>query len=252
MALAEEFEQQGNFLFKYRSYFPVLFLLITLPVFYAEVFQGNKLTESANYWYLAFGVGIFGVLIRVFTVGFTPPLTSGRNTTEGQVAQEINETGLYSVVRHPLYVGNFFMWLAVALLVGNTWFIVAFVLLYWLYYEKIMYAEEAFMRGKFGDTYLNWAADKPAFIPKLQIPTKPKYPFSLTKVLSNEKNGIVALTGLFWLFDVLKNSVQNHKYELIYNVWFYLFVVSVLYYLLVKIIGKSTRVFEEKSRVPKP
>ena len=32
--------------------------------------------------------------------------TSGRNTHD-QVADSLNTSGIYSIVRHPLYVGNF-------------------------------------------------------------------------------------------------------------------------------------------------
>ena len=72
--------------------------------------------------------------------------TSGRNTSEGQVADTINQTGMYSMVRHPLYVGNFIMWLGIALFTASIWFVLLFIAVYWLYYERIMYAEEQFMR----------------------------------------------------------------------------------------------------------
>jgi len=82
-----------------------------------------------------------GLFIRAYAVGHTPANTSGRNTKE-QLADELNTTGIYSMVRHPLYLGNFFMWLGAAVLTKNGWFIVAFILLYWIYYERIMFAEE--------------------------------------------------------------------------------------------------------------
>ena len=151
MALIEELEEQGNFLFKYRSYFPLLFLVITGAVFYFEVLSENQYLFCESYWYISLAIGLLGLFVRILTVGFTPANTSGRNTTEGQVAAELNETGIYSLVRHPLYVGNFLMWLAVAMLTGNIWFIVSFTFLYWVYYERIMFAEEAFLRNKFGN-----------------------------------------------------------------------------------------------------
>ena len=60
---------------------------------------------------IALYIGLFGVLLRLYTVDFTPNNTSGRNTSEGQIADELNTTGLYSLTRNPLYVGNFFMWM---------------------------------------------------------------------------------------------------------------------------------------------
>jgi len=101
-------------------------------------------------------ISLCGLAIRVYTVGHTPANTSGRNTA-GQLAESLNTTGIYSLVRHPLYLGNFFMWLGVALLIANFWFVIAFVFAYWIYYERIMFAEEQFLRTKFGPTYVEWA-----------------------------------------------------------------------------------------------
>ena len=245
MALIEELEEQGNFLFKYRSYFPLLFLVVTGAVFYTEVLSENAYLFCEGYWYFSLALGLLGLLVRVFTVGYTPANTSGRNTTQGQVADELNETGIYSLVRHPLYVGNFLMRLAVAMLTGNIWFIVAFTFLYWVYYERIMFAEEAFLRNKFGDKYLQWAKGRPAFVPKLKMPTKPKYPFSFKKVLKKEKNGVAALFGLFWLFDVVKIGLIEGTWSLPKNQWFWAFVISSVAYLILKIIKRSTDILED-------
>ncbi len=240
MALQEEFQSQGNFLFKYRSFFPLLFLAVAGLVFYLESCAENEWLYCEQYWYVSLAVGLFGLLIRVLTVGFTPKNTSGRNTAEGQVADELNETGIYSIVRHPLYVGNFFMWLGVAMLTANLWFIVAFTLTYWVYYERIMYAEEAFLRGKFEAKYLQWAEGRPAFVPKLTGFVSPKYPFSLKKVLKKEKNGIAALFGLFWIFDLIRNYIAEGHFELKQNFWFWAFIGSVVIYILLKAVKNAS------------
>lgn len=240
MALQEEFQTQGNFLFRYRSYFPILFLIVSVLAFISEVNKNNSWIDCGQYWFISLGVGILGLFIRAITVGFTPKNTSGRNTAQGQVAEELNQTGIYSLVRHPLYLGNFFMWLGVAMLVGNPWFILAFTLAYWVYYERIMYAEEAFLRGKFGEAYLAWAENKPAFVPKFKMPLKPKYPFSLKKVLRKEKNGVSALFGLFWLFDLLRNSLQAGAFTFEKNFWFWAFVASMVFYLIFKFLKNSS------------
>lgn len=57
---------------------------------------------------IAIYVGLFGFLIRIYTIGFTPKNTLGRNTKEEQIAGELNTKGLYSLTRNPLYVGNFY------------------------------------------------------------------------------------------------------------------------------------------------
>ena len=112
------------------------------------------------------GRGVLGVVIRAKTIGHVPPGTSGRNTSEGQVAESLNTRGMYSLVRHPLYLGNYFMWMALVLATGRLDFALVVTLLYMMYYLRIAMAEEAFLAGRFGSTYSDWTATVPAFVPK--------------------------------------------------------------------------------------
>lgn len=170
MALQEELERQGNFLFKYRGTLPIVLLIVSIIFFsYVQYYnlEYDRLISYDIYQILALFIAFLGLAIRVFTVGYSAKNTSGRNT-EQQIANTVNQTGIYSIVRHPLYLGNFLMWLAPALLVQNFWFIVAFIFIYWVYYERIMFAEEQFLRAKFGEVYLKWAEKTPAFIPSFK------------------------------------------------------------------------------------
>jgi hypothetical protein len=75
--------------------------------------------------YYTFGcvfISLIGLAVRIYTIDYTPDNTSGRNTSE-QVADTLNRTGIYSIIRHPLYVGIFLMWLGIAFVVQNFWFI---------------------------------------------------------------------------------------------------------------------------------
>lgn len=251
MALQKEFKAQGDFLFKNRSYLPLLILAIGLGVFlygqYINAFNNENIPPSF-YEYICLGISLLGLAIRVFTVGHTPKNTSGRNTSCGQVADELNTTGIYSLVRHPLYLGNFLMWLGVALLTENFWFTVAFVLLYWLYYERIMYAEENFLIGKFGKAYLEWASVTPAFFPCFKNYRHPNYPFSLKKVLKKEKNGLAAIFIIFWLFQWCEDAISEKSLlQLNKDFWFYSALISSVIYLILKII-KKRKLLEEINR----
>lgn len=106
MPLQEEFEQQGNFLFKHRSYIPILILLASFIIYTISIRDGKD-PFGNGIIYLSLGVSIIGLLIRIYTVGHSPANTSGRNTAAGQVADTLNQQGIYSIVRHPLYLGNF-------------------------------------------------------------------------------------------------------------------------------------------------
>ncbi len=250
MALQEELKTQGDFLFKNRSYLPLIILAIGLSVFiHTRYFK----IEISNYWllkyfeYICLSISLFGLYIRVVTVGRTPKNTSGRNTKKGQIADELNTTGIYSIVRHPLYLGNFFMWLGVAMLTENTWFIIAFILFYAFYYERIMYAEESFLRQKFDDSYLNWAEKTPAFIPSFKHYQKAKYSFSIKKTLKKEKNGLTAVFLLFWTFNSIGKIVKEKTISFEYNFWFFAALVSLTIYLILKIM-KKMELLDEKNQ----
>ena len=114
-------------------------------------------------------IGVLGVVIRAKTI-IRASGTSGRNTSEGQVAESLNTRGMYSLVRHPLYLGNYFMWMALVLATGRLDFALIVTLAYMMYYLRIAMAEEAFLAGKFGEKYQVWAATVPAFVPILGTP----------------------------------------------------------------------------------
>lgn len=250
MALQEELKTQGDYLFRNRSYLPLIILVIGLSVFihteYYEI-EGPETWFSESFEFICFGISLLGLYIRIVTVGHTPKGTSGRNTKAGQVADELNTTGIYSVVRHPLYLGNFFMWLGVAMLTENAWFSIAFIFFYAFYYERIMYAEENFLCTKFGQGYLVWAENVPAFIPSFIYYVSPKYSFSLRKVLKKEKNGLCAVFLLFWIFDLVGDLIEDQPFEFEMGFWFYGAIISTVVYLILKIM-KKRKMLEEVNR----
>ncbi|WP_027004004.1 methyltransferase family protein [Hugenholtzia roseola] len=256
MALQEEMETQGNFLFRYRSHLPLLIMVVGIIVFiYEKVYQRTyastdpfSILPPDSIPYLSLFVSLLGLGIRIYTVGHTPKNTSGRNTAEGQVAEQLNSTGIYSMVRHPLYLGNFFMWLGAAILVANFWFVVSFVFVYWVYYERIMFAEEQFLRRKFGTSYTDWAAQTPAFVPQFGNFKKAKYPFSIKKVLKKEKNGIWAIFIIIAFFEYLARYLESRTLSLQYDVWTYALIGSTIFYFVFKFLKKYTQVLNEDGR----
>jgi len=212
MALQEELKSQGDLLFRYRSFLPLLLLAAGLWVkIYQERFGGqvseglvSEVLESTGLM-----VGLLGLGLRMIAVGYAPRNTSGRNTGQGQVADVLNTTGVYSLTRNPLYLGNYFMWAAVAMMTGSLWFVFVFTLAFWIYYERIIFAEESFLRHKFGQTYLDWASRTPAFFPSSLNYVAPGTRFSWKKVLRQEKNGLVALFLLFCVFGLVGDLAEG-------------------------------------------
>ena len=126
-------------MFKYRGILPVIIIVMGLGVYAYTKFSGSEVTfiDEKYFEFICLGVALFGAVVRAYTVGYTPYNTSGRNI-DSQVADTVNTIGIYSIVRHPLYVGNFFCSLGIAMLTQNLWFVLFFIAAYWLYYERIM------------------------------------------------------------------------------------------------------------------
>lgn len=245
MALIEEFTRQGNFLFRYRSTLPLVALFFAIGIFIS-----NKIYARPNYTGLddayiiaCFAVSMVGFFIRVYTVGHTPERTSGRNTKE-QIADKLNTTGMYSLVRHPLYLGNFFMWLGLAMLTNSVWFVVVFILGFWLYYERIMFAEEQFLRSKFGQEYLDWSMRVPAVIPNFKNWVPPDRKFNLRKVLRKEKDGFVSVVVLVFIFNFIE-EYGKHKSIIHLDFWFILLIIAVVSYAVLQFLKKKTRVLHD-------
>jgi hypothetical protein len=193
------------------------------------------------------GVSLFGQIIRILTVGYTPKNTSGRNTVNGQIADELNVTGIYSILRHPLYLGNFFMWLGPVLFLRSLGVTLVFILIYWLYYERIMFAEEQFLRRKFGEVYDKWSVTVRSFIPLSFKYIPAKLPFSVKNVLKREYNSFINIFVIFLLLDLLRNYFLSDRIYLT-HMWIYLFVSAGVIWLAVRTIHKQTRWFEVEGR----
>lgn len=247
MALQEELELQGNWLFKFRGTLPIILLLGGLLYYmWTEKYGYRPFPEDSIgetlYIYFCLIVSAFGLGIRVHVIGYASQNTSGRNTQE-QIADTINKTGLYSIVRHPLYLGNYFMWLGVAMLTASVWLVLAFTFIYWLYYERIMFAEEQFLRKKFGDKYLEWSNKTPAFIPKFSSFVKSSAPFNWKKVLNQEKTGLMSLFLVFFLYYSAGEYAEGAKPE---NTFLLVAsIAGVVIYIILKVLTKTTKFFAE-------
>lgn len=192
MGLREEFEATGNWLFRRRGYLPLfLFPLLLIAARGTTYPSGDPRLDAA--WEVGgLLLALAGLALRVATVGFVPRDTSGRGTG-GYRAASLNTSGFYSIVRHPLYLGNYLMWLGVSLFPGSWWAPVIVSLVFWIYYERIMFAEEEFLRRRFGGDYTAWAATTPAFLPRWGGWRPPVTRFSMLTVLRREHSSLLAL-----------------------------------------------------------
>lgn len=244
--------KQGHVLFKYRGTLPVLILAGGLLLHFLLVssigaFPAGGYTEAYNLSCLI--LALTGLGVRALTVGHTPKGTSGRNT-DGQLAHQLNTTGLYSMVRNPLYLGNFLIWLGVALLTQSLVFVIVFVLLFWWFYSRIILAEEDFLRHKFGEVYHQWLARTPSFLPKPGHFVPSERPFNWKKVLRKEKNGVAAVFAVFALYRLVGHAAlfgwDLRAFAMQNRYWLLAAIGAGLYYFMIKAITSFTPWLENK------
>jgi protein-S-isoprenylcysteine O-methyltransferase Ste14 len=203
-------ERQGNWLFRWRSYLPLPllgFLLVWAWGAPLDTWPGvpEPLWESG-----CLAIGLAGLAIRMWVGGQVPYGTSGRNVG-AQVAYTVNTTGPYSLVRHPLYVGNLLMWLAPAAFTGGLLVVLATLIYFGVAYERIMMAEERHLQKEFGHDYLDWARRTPTFIPSLRHWTPGRLPFSWRTAFRKEYSGLLGLVVTLCVLELIASqSATGH------------------------------------------
>lgn len=94
--------------------------------------------ETSGRFILAWGLMVFGVVVRLWGSG---------NLRKNQ---EITDTGVYALVRHPLYVGSLCFFLAYYLTVGDPWVgLLLFAILVAFVYYPTMLGEEEYLTLKY-------------------------------------------------------------------------------------------------------
>ena len=248
MALREDIERQGNWLFRWRSYLPLLvipfFIMALRNARVLEYILGDRV---AGYWEtLSIFISFLGLGIRCFTVGYVPRGTSGRNT-KSQSAESLNTTGMYSILRHPLYVGNFIIVFGITLFIQVWWFALVVWVGFWLYYERIIFSEEEFLRKKFGTSFLEWAEKTPILFLKLKNWKKPGLVFSFKTVIRREFSTFFSIIAAFFFLEISTNLLLKSRLE-VRMPWVYFFIIGLAIYLTCLILKKKTKLLNVYGR----
>jgi protein-S-isoprenylcysteine O-methyltransferase Ste14 len=246
MTLRNQLEANGSWLFRYRSYLPI----VTIPIFATCLpslkYLGHSRALNEVWQCLCLLISLSGLLIRVVVVGKAPYGTSGRNTRE-QVADTLTTTGLYSVVRHPLYLANYLVLIGMALWPHVVWLAALSTAVFALYYERIMLAEEAFLRDRFGPAFEHWALSTPAFIPKWSAWKSSPINFCWRTVAQREYNALLLILSVFFVFDTIAESCIQGRLR-VDPVWFALFLAGFVLFATLRTLKKRTQLLHVRGR----
>ena len=246
MSIKNKSAKTGAWLFRWRSYLPLSFIAVIQPSLHWFTYPAglHKYDLICDMFCLA--ISLFGLVIRSYTIGYAPKRTSGRNT-KNQVADSLNTTGMYSVTRNPLYLGNFFMMLGVILSVRQMWLPLIFALAFWIFYERIIMAEEKFLEEKFGKEYGDYSRRTPAFIPNFRLWQRPRISFSFRNVLKREYSSFFGMIVSFTILELVEDFIVQRKF-VVDPVWAAIFSFGLAVYITLRTLRKKTRLLHVEGR----
>ncbi|GAA4469595.1 isoprenylcysteine carboxylmethyltransferase family protein [Novipirellula rosea] len=247
MRLSDEFVRSGSWLFRWRSYLPFLFLpLILIAAIRCPVIDSHPILHFV--WsLLSLSVSLLGLAIRCHCIGHAAEATSGRNT-KSQVAESLNITGFYSVVRHPLYLGNFLIAFGIVMHASALWLVVIYIMAFALYYERIMFAEEAFLQNKFGCEFMAWSTQTPAFLPRLRQWKKAEFPMDFPKVIRAETAAVAVIAFAFPALEFVMHHATEGSVA-VENSWYALLASGVVLYAVARVMKRRLRRWLKYERI---
>jgi hypothetical protein len=110
-----------------------------------------------------------------------------------------------------------------------------------------MFAEEQFLRRKFGEIYDKWSEKVGSFVPLSLKFIPPKLPFSIRNVLKREYNSFVNIFAIFILLDLFRNYFLSERIYLT-TMWIYLTASAFVIWIVSRTIHKQTKWLEVDGR----
>ncbi|MGI9627800.1 MAG: methyltransferase family protein [Longimicrobiales bacterium] len=207
--MVKSLTDQGDWLFRFRGQAPIPILLVIVGIGLALGPRPSGPFQTEPWEAIGLLLGFLGMAVRAAAIGYAAPGTSGGNTQQ-QIAESLNTTGLYSIVRHPLYLGNFIMWVGVGTYACSWPCAVIASLSFALLYERIIIAEERFLQGKFGERFVEWTAGTPLFVPDFSQWVAPTAPLSIKRILRREYSTLQSFLVSIIVVELAQNIRWGH------------------------------------------
>lgn len=209
----------GNFLFKTRNWlFPLFILAVFIPFRPDSALFGSSRTKAI----IAIAVVALGLLIRASVVGFAYIKRGGLK--KKVYADNLVTDGIFGVVRNPLYVGNVLIYIGVFIMHGQPITMAVGIISFLFAYQCIVFAEENFLRNKFGPGFDAYCADVPRWFPRLNKlgGAIDGMRFNVERTIFYEytavANGVMLLTAT-WAYGAWNQPAADHRAILVRVAW---------------------------------
>src|SRR3954447_19981912 len=177
-------ERMGAWAFAQRSWTPVPLALLLITVRWHWLRSGWLL--AADLALVVCGLGIRGWAVRhIGTISRTRSARLG----------PLMSRGPFALVRNPLYVGNFLMWIGFAVSSGLLWMAPVAWAIFALQYTAIVRFEEAALTRHFGQPYVDYLREVPRWainLARLPIALRDPGPHAWREVAFSERGTLIA------------------------------------------------------------
>ncbi len=244
MKLAQYMADRGNGLFRRRSFTP----LLLLPLLWLERDSFHFPFDSHDWdlaWeFFSLSISLMGVATRIKTIGHIAVGTSGRNMHR-QEAERLNTTGMYSIVRNPLYLGNYLILMGVILMTQSYELVIINSFIFALAYIPIVLREEEFLQTEFGGHYEAYSKAVPCFIPNFSLWSPPDLPFNLRMVLRREHDTWMSTITVFVILEHLRKYLITGVIG-IDKAWAVVGISILFVWLVLKVLKKRSGLLRER------
>jgi len=174
----------GNLCFGYRDYLAPIAIALVALASAPHPFLGRRALAA---WWDAAGlaVSVTGQALRVLVIGLAYIKRGGKN--KRIAADRLVVDGVFAHARHPLYFGNFLLLIGLMMIWNSPFgYTVTALLGFGLF--SMAYAEETFLRARFGLEYEAYSARVPRFVPRLRglRDTLSRFTFDWKRVVRKE------------------------------------------------------------------
>jgi protein-S-isoprenylcysteine O-methyltransferase Ste14 len=166
-------------MFRFRSFTPLPLIVLTVLFF-------KPLSAAPLFPIIGLLLALAGEFIRIVSVGYAGSGTSGRENF--LKAESLNTTGLYSLVRNPLYWGNGLIFAGLLTMYAHPLALILFVVFLFIQYHFIVLAEETYLYERHGQAYADYDRSIRRWLPRFDRYTPPDKPFDFKKVFFKEND----------------------------------------------------------------
>src|SRR3954467_4606577 len=186
-------ERAGGWLFRQRTWLPVPIAVALLLI------PPDDLPQHLSTSLVWLGVPIvaLGELLRLWAVHHIGVISRTRSDRLGPLI----DTGPFSLVRNPLYLGNILLWVGFAVSARLLWLAPVIVAVLAFEYHTIVKWEEGLLTARIGAAYGDYTRRVPRWVPAVRVPSTAQDAarFSWRDTLYRERGTLIAIATAYLL-----------------------------------------------------